>query len=281
MLAVARAVDPDWTEDDLRETLGEVDLARDAWVLRADEAVAGWAILEDRRDGRLVADGYVDPSRRGRGVGGRILELTEARAAERAATGAHRALQNGTTSTDDCTRRLYERRGYAPTRWFWTMAIDLGEAPPAVDVPAGIVVAAFRDDDLADLYVAIDDSFGHEWRFASGLDDFAEMWRGRERARPDLWFVAREGGDVAGAIVAEWKRNGDLGWIEWVGVRESWRRRGVGRALLATAFRRFHDLGERRVGLGVDAANPTGATRVYEAMGMQRTSEAVVYEKPL
>jgi ribosomal protein S18 acetylase RimI-like enzyme len=161
------------------------------------------------------------------------------------------------------------------------MAAELGESPPPAEAPHGIDVAPFRPEDLPDLYAAIDDAFESDWRFASGLEDFRVKWLGRERARPDLWLVAREEDTVAGALVAEWKRNGDLGWIEWIGVRPAWRRRGVGRALLVGALRRFHDLGERRVGLGVDAANPTGATRLYEALGMRRTSEAVVYEKPL
>jgi hypothetical protein len=33
--------------------------------------------------------------------------------------------------------------------------------------------------------------------------------------------------------------------------------------------------------LGVDAQNPTGATRLYERAGMHQVFEAVVYEKPL
>jgi len=33
--------------------------------------------------------------------------------------------------------------------------------------------------------------------------------------------------------------------------------------------------------LGVDASNPTGATRLYQKVGMQVTVEDVVYEKEL
>ena len=36
-----------------------------------------------------------------------------------------------------------------------------------------------------------------------------------------------------------------------------------------------------RVTLGVDAANPTGATHLYEAVGMHVKSENIVYEKSL
>jgi mycothiol synthase len=39
--------------------------------------------------------------------------------------------------------------------------------------------------------------------------------------------------------------------------------------------------GVRSVGLGVDAQNPTGATRLYERAGMHVVFEAIVYEKEL
>jgi len=33
------------------------------------------------------------------------------------------------------------------------------------------------------------------------------------------------------------------------------------------------------IGLGVDASNPTGATRLYQKAGMQIAAEYVIYEK--
>jgi ribosomal protein S18 acetylase RimI-like enzyme len=64
-------------------------------------------------------------------------------------------------------------------------------------------------------------------------------------------------------------------------VRKPWRRRGLGLALLQHAFTEFWRRGERTVALGVDAENPTGATRLYERAGMHVLFDAVVYEKPL
>lgn len=64
-------------------------------------------------------------------------------------------------------------------------------------------------------------------------------------------------------------------------MREPWRRRGLGLALLRNAFRLFWDRGERRVGLGVDSDNPTGARRLYEHAGMHVAWRADVYEKRL
>jgi len=59
------------------------------------------------------------------------------------------------------------------------------------------------------------------------------------------------------------------------------RKQGVGAALLSDAFGPFWQRGERRVGLGVDAANDTGAFRLYERAGMTPALGWVVYEQAL
>jgi GNAT superfamily N-acetyltransferase len=87
------------------------------------------------------------------------------------------------------------------------------------------------------------------------------------------------------ADVADDRRRLDLdygmGWIRWLFVRRPWRRQGLGMALLQNAFRQFHVRGQRKVGLGVDAESPTGATRLYERAGMRVVEETVVYRKEL
>ena len=39
--------------------------------------------------------------------------------------------------------------------------------------------------------------------------------------------------------------------------------------------------GKRRVDLGVDSENPTGATKLYESVGMVVETEQIVWEKQL
>jgi ribosomal protein S18 acetylase RimI-like enzyme len=71
------------------------------------------------------------------------------------------------------------------------------------------------------------------------------------------------------------------GYVGSLGVRRAWRGRGYGRALLLHSFREFRRRGMTRATLGVDAANPTGATHLYESVGMHVDLEAVVWEKSL
>lgn len=70
-----------------------------------------------------------------------------------------------------------------------------------------------------------------------------------------------------------------MGWVNILGVRRPWRQRGLGLALLLHAFDAFRTLNRRRVGLGVDAQNLTGATRLYEKAGMHVTRQYDTYEK--
>lgn len=72
-----------------------------------------------------------------------------------------------------------------------------------------------------------------------------------------------------------------MGWIFGLGVRRPWRRRGLGLALLRHCLGALYDRGKRRVGLGVDAQSPTGATRLYEKAGMSVYRRNGIYEKDL
>jgi mycothiol synthase len=72
-----------------------------------------------------------------------------------------------------------------------------------------------------------------------------------------------------------------MGWVNELGVRQSWRRKGLGTALLKTAFYEFYQRGKQRVGLGVDASSLTNATKLYEKAGMHITKQFDTYEMEL
>ena len=69
-----------------------------------------------------------------------------------------------------------------------------------------------------------------------------------------------------------------MGWVSQLCVRQPWRRQGLGMALLLMAFAEFHRRGNKRVGLIVDAASMTNATRLYEKAGMHIARQSDAYE---
>jgi GNAT superfamily N-acetyltransferase len=290
VLALAQAADvavwgdSDLTEPDLRDEWAELDFDRNAWLVEVDGRVAGYASFENRGAGRLAADGYVHPELTGRGVGAELLRLTEERAREELATipEGRVYLQSATLKGDDAAERLFLAHGYRPVRHFFRMLIDLDGPPPEPEWPEGIAGERFDPADARAVHATIEEAFANEWGHT--YEPFEEWERRRlqgERADPTLWFVARDGDELAAAVVSNWKRNGDWGWIGAVAVRPGWRRRGLGMALLRASFGEFWRRGERRVALGVDAHNPTGATRLYERAGMRVLWQADVYEKEL
>ena len=281
---VAALGESEWTEKALRDEWRELDLAHDAWVVETDGRIGAYATFEDRGGGRLIAEGYVHPELRGRGLGSTLIDLTEERATARTASepaGPRVYLQNPTLVGDACTPNLYARRGYEPAQYQFRMLAELRE-PPVVPAVPGVEIRLFHDpDERRALHAVLEDAF------AFGREDFRrrtfEEWEPRAlgpQLDPTLVWVATDGGEIVGANVCGWKLYGDWGWVGTLGVLPSYRGRRIGDALLRTAFAEFWRRGERRVALGV-AAESEGATRLYERAGMRVLYTIVLYEKEL
>jgi mycothiol synthase len=280
----AIAGDSDWTLSEVRDEWAQVDLSRDAWLVDLDGALAGYVIAHIR-GGRVSSEGYVRPGQHGRGVGSKLLELAEARAREeeRAVPAGERVyLQNGTLNADPATERFYRERGFERVRGFWGMTIELEEEPLVPDVP-GITIRPYdHPAEARAFHAAHQDGFASHWEFRpTAWEEWQEKRFGRETFDPTLWWVALDGEEIAGTSICEVKRDPDQGWVGALAVRPAYRRRGIADALLKTAFAEFFRRGETYVRLGVDAENPTGATRLYERAGMHVLWRAVVWEKEL
>ncbi len=73
----------------------------------------------------------------------------------------------------------------------------------------------------------------------------------------------------------------EMGWVDSLGMRRPWRRRGLALVLLHHSFGEFYRRGKCKVGLEVDAQSLTGATRLYEKAGMHVDRQYANYEKEL
>jgi ribosomal protein S18 acetylase RimI-like enzyme len=204
-----------------------------------------------------------------------------ARAERHACRAGAAALRAGCIAENVTAVSLFGELGFREARHFFQMRVDFDGAPAPPSSPPGIELTPFRREDARAFHSTLNEAFAEEWGWHAAP---FEEWQERRLDTPDtdlsLWFVARDADELAGVVRCEARRDGG-GWIGALGVLEPWRRRGLGRALLLHAFGEFHRRGAPHVGLGVDAENPTGATRLYEAAGMRVIKEDVVYEKEL
>lgn len=265
--------------DDIRDEWRDLDLDRDAWVWEHDGKIVAYACVFARgEDKRLIVDGYVDPAYARRGLGTAIVETTERRARERRVP----QLENGVLGNDSRAAELLRGRGYRDVRHFYRMRVELHGPPPEPKWPEGFAVSTFDPDEAREFHDALEDGFAEEWGHTEEpFEAFSKRRLEEERFDPSLWTTVRAGDEIAAVLIGDWKRHGDAGWIGSVAVRKPWRRRGLGEALLLRSLGQFYDRGERVVQLGVDAENPSGATRLYERVGMKVAFEAVIYAKNL
>lgn len=186
-------------------------------------------------------------------------------------------------------QRLFISRGFQLIRHSFDMDIELKQAPPAPAMPAGIRMRTLDvDAEFAKLYRAHDeafsDHFGHQAEdFETGMQRLRHLLTTGENYNPSLWFVAMDGDEIAGYSICRVSREyaEPSGWVDILGVRRGWRKRGLGLALLRYTFGEFYRRGWRRAGLSVDASSLTGAVRLYERAGMHVARQYDRYEKEL
>lgn len=267
-------------KDDWRQP--QLDMASDTWLVTSGGEACAYTWLLGRNSHRgLDSWGVVHPSHRGRGVGTFLLEVVERRAAEHAALappGEPARLLLHTLGVDSAARTLLEGRGFELTRHFWRMDIRFEELPAPPEPVSGITIETFRRDrDERPVYEAFEEAFADHFGYVPRSFEDWSAHRLQEGFDPGLWFVAIEGQEVVGALAGRILE--DVGWVATLGVRERWRGRGIGEALLRHAFVEFHRRGLTRTSLSVDARNETGAVVLYERAGMHVALRYDTYEK--
>ena len=258
---------------DVLEMSARTDLARDSWLREEGGRVvaAGGGELHA---GTYFARGCVHPTAKRRRLGSALLEISEERAREHGVTTIHQIA----LGPDEEARSLLQRRDYEEVRRHYELTIELDEPPLQPELPAGLSIESFRDGDAPEWHAATMEAFEALWGFEPL--SFEEWWRLRADDDRSLWFLVRDGGEIAAFARCEAGRRGG-GFVGDLGVREPWRQRGLARALLLHAFGELRERGAERVGLVVDSANASGATRLYESVGMRPEADHATFAKAL
>jgi mycothiol synthase len=259
--------------------------ARDSWMVISPEGqLAGYAQVYDEEPHTVVeAVVRVHPQHRGRGIGGALVGLAETRAREHlplSRSGTVRLLQD-ITSVDSAAHELLEARGYTLDRHFWHMYLNPDVTPPTTRTPVGVEIRPFdRSIHARVVHEVLEEAFRHHYLYSpTPFDEWEKETLDAPAFDAGLWLVAVEGDRVVGALVG--RTMVDDGWVSDLGVLESARGRGIGAALLIRSFETFGERGFATVALNVDAANETGATALYERVGMKMRRQWDLYLKVL
>lgn len=273
---------PDSSIEDLQYDWDHIDLARDAWLAVAPGgALIGYAEVAPWI-GALRYGFYVDPSWTGPAheLARDLLDRCRARGAELARDGACQPLARiYLAHTNAAERAIAEAAGFHPARYHFQMRIRMDAPPPPSQWPAGVAVRAHLpgQDDRA-VHALIQAAFDRPGRTPQPFDAWQEFMMQPSLFRPELWFLAEAGGQMAGACLCLPYEG--IGWVRQLGVAEGHRRRGLGAALLRHAFSEFWKRGQSQVGLAVDADNDR-AVGLYEAVGMERARQYDEYQQPI
>jgi mycothiol synthase len=230
----------------------------------------------------------VHPEHTGRGLGSFLLARAEDRAvvAARAHDRDQAVLRTSVVDGDEGTRAFFAARGFVPVRHLLALQMDLHAAPPAAVWPSGVTCRTYRpgEDDHA-LWQA------HQRSFADvpthdplDLDDLLDSRIRHDPAfDPSLVLLAHHDTEVVGLAIcrAGTEVAAEDGWVRDLGVVPAWRRRGVGMALLRTAFAAFRARGLTGAALEVDDVSLDGAVALYRRAGMRVTRRTDVVQRHL
>jgi mycothiol synthase len=274
----------DMSVEEMLDDWHTLDLAEEAVIVTApDGRIAAYADVFNRSFVIVSVYGYVHPDYRGVGIGSYLVAWGERWTRDRmpqAQENARVVVQHYVNSANEGARRLLEASGYTPVRGIYVMEAGLAEAPPLPHWPPDISVRTFvpgKDERV--VYEAVEEAFRDLWgRPRNPFERFVRETE-KESFDPSLWFLAVEGGEIAGVTLC--KTLAGEGWVDVVGVRRPWRNRGLGLALLRHAFTEYHRRGTHRVSLSVDAESVTGAPRLYGRAGMRARESYIIHLKEL
>lgn len=191
--------------------------------------------------------------------------------------------------------RDLERAGFQEVRRYWRMSVShfsldvpIGGADPASvrppGAPPGYRLLPYVDSPeswalLHDVAMrAFADHFDFEPLDAATLrgevvDEISDM---------SQWILVHHDGEVVGyALGSNRYAADDFGYVASLGVLPEHRGRGLATALLRARFADDAARGYLGTMLHVDAENTTGATRLYEGLGMVADQEHVCLHRPL
>jgi ribosomal protein S18 acetylase RimI-like enzyme len=261
------------TLDDLQKYWQSIDLENDTCLAFADGKLAGYAELRDN-DSPFI---YL-AERNNVDLAYQFLIILEDKAVSRKKGTVNLSTQ--ISEKNNTLLQLFAANGYKSNLSFLIMELILNKPPASPQWPIGIIVrpfvkgqdeqATYQTDEEASKDKGYHDPLSYEgWVKRMGIE--------KESFDAGLWFLACESHEVAGVALNVFAKESNTGWVDHLSVRQTWRERGIGKALLLHSFGEFYRRGIHQIKLSVDSKSLTNAPHLYESIGMQTVQQYHIY----
>jgi mycothiol synthase len=275
----------------LKNTFGSPgsDLQRDLCLWEKDDGLlVGYAWLDTPEGGHDAVGSLrfrVHPVARNGELESLIIAWATARLREISRARHVSARLTSAARDDDSERKtLLEWHDFVPARYYLYLRRSLDGLLPEPDFPLGFTLRHASGESDAKGWIALyNEAFADHWGHVDQTLETYHHQRSKENYDPrlDLIAVAPDGTFAAlcWCLVNRSASGRVEGLIHQIGTRRSFRKRGLGRAMLVAGLHRLKAAGLPTAALFVDAENPTGAVRLYTSVGFEQTQAIITYTK--
>lgn len=284
--------------DELREELEapNIDLQRDGRLVVVDGELVAWVLVDHTPSGevqeRAIIGGNVDPAHRGRCIGRTLMSWALEHATNQLARidndlPKYIRVYGYEQITD--LHHLLTRMGLTQVRWFEELLMPLDLRPgvihPGLDEAHGVSIIPWPAERCEELRTVKNTAFADHW---GSTPNSVGDWDSRVNGFGSLLDLSFAAIDESGALVglclnrhfpADEALSGRRdGWIDTLGTLKEWRGRGIASSLVRRSLEAFAGAEFTHAAIGVDSASPTGASRLYRALGFELQHRVIVSE---
>jgi mycothiol synthase len=253
---------------DLADALASSADSLGVWL---DDRLVGYGLVS-ASEGAVTIKGGIHPDFRRRGLGGQLLDWQLQHA---------EAIDVEVEETNAGALLLMASRGFQPIRSYRVMRRWYDDRPVPTS-PSELPVIEFDPQYDERLRLTYNEVFTGQGDFEPrNADHWAKWFTGHHAFRATMSRLVVDGDRVVAfalgyEFTVDTEQTGvrEL-WVGQVGALREYRGRGLARAALSAVLRAGQDAGYQRSQLGVDADNPTGASRLYESLGYVTFSNKV------
>ncbi len=261
--------------------------------------IVGYAYLADKESSFIFeTGGGVHVEHWNLGIGSSLLRWAQeeaVRLSKNAPDGVKCVLQANIFENELESRQLFEDKGFSKIREWVHYETQLNNVPIPITLPEGMSIRSFDlENDWNIVGPVMDKAFLDHWgSFSLPQSESGEPEN--ENAESEIpqdfsysnsegyCFIMLAGEEVAGGILCNAKlvQHKNAGRVGSIFVHPKYRRLGVGKALILTAFRAFQQNNVRRIILDTDSQSFTDSSKFYISLGMNSYRHEYLYEKEI